>query len=159
MKIEVNQTSPQLWGKLGIAEARTASERLSGDAFKAWVMLALNQDSYIWQGDLEHRTVYELSDRGYLTPVGDVNYLFQPDGEPEDVNVPVEWSRIADLYGSSDQQDLSYVRDKLKSACLDDRMWCWFGGCGITSVSSLGTCWKSEKVRSCCGSTTSHLWT
>lgn len=122
MRVEVNQTNPQLWGKLGVEEARTAAERLSGDGFKAWVLLALNQDGFVWQGDLEPRTVYELLDRGYLTPFGDGNYLFKPDGEPGDVDVPAEWSKIADLYGSSNQQDLSYVRDKLKSACLDDRM-------------------------------------
>lgn len=122
MKIEVNQTNPQLWGKLGIEEARTAAERLSGGGFKAYVLLALNQDGFVWQGDLEPRTVYELADCGYLTSFGDENYLFQPDGEPEDVNVPAEWVRIAELYGSSGQQDLSYVRDKLRSACLDDRM-------------------------------------
>lgn len=121
MKIEVNQTSPQLWGKLGVEEARTASERLSGDVF-TWVMLALNQDGYVWQGDLEPRTVYELSDSGYLTPFGDGNYLFRPDGEPEDSDTPAEWLKIADLYGSSGQQDLGYVREKLRSACLDDRM-------------------------------------
>lgn len=122
MKIEVNQTSPQLWGKLGVEEARTASERLSGDAFKAWVLLALNQDGYVWQGDLEPRTFHELSDYGYLTTLGDGNYLFQPNGEPEDVDVPSEWVRIADLYGSSGRQDLRYIQGKLRSACLDDRM-------------------------------------
>lgn len=122
MKIEVNQTSPTIWGKLGIEEARTASKRLSGDAFKAWVLLALNQDGFVWRGDLEPRTFHELSNYGYLTTLGEGSYLFQPDGEPEDVDAPTEWLRIADLYGSSGQQDLSYVRDKLRSAHLDDRM-------------------------------------
>lgn len=122
MKIEVNQTSPQLWGKLGITETHTAAERLSGDAFKAWVLLALNQDGFVWRGDLEPRTFHELSDYGYLTTLGEGNYLFQPDGELGDVDVSAEWSRIADLYGSSGQQDLSYVRDKLRSAYLDNRM-------------------------------------
>ena len=122
MKIEINQTSLRLWEKLGIEDTRTAAERLSGDSFKAWVLLSLNQDGYIWQGDLEPHTFHELSDYGYLTAFDDGSYLFQPDGEPEDFDIPAEWLKIADLYGSSSQQRLSYIRDKLQSACLDYRM-------------------------------------
>lgn len=122
MKIEINQTSPTLWGKLGVEETRIAAERLSGDGFKAWVLLALNQDGYIWKEDLERRTFHELSDCGYLTAFGDGSYLFRPDGEPEDFEMPAEWGKIAALYSSSGQQDFRCVRDKLQSACLDDRM-------------------------------------
>lgn len=122
MQIEINQNSPQLWGKLGVTETRTAAGLLSGDGFKAWTLLALNQDGYIWRGDLEPGIVRELADHGYLVLLGNEAYLFQPDGEQEDVDTLDEWSKIADLYGSSGQQDLSYVRDKLKSACLDDRL-------------------------------------
>lgn len=84
MKIEVNQTFPETWGKLGVEEAKLAAERLSGEAFKSWVLLSLNQDGYIWCGDLEYRTRRELSDYGYLLPLDNGNFLFRPDGEPGD---------------------------------------------------------------------------
>lgn len=122
MKIEVNQTFPETWGKLGVEEAKLAAERLSGEAFKSWVLLSLNQDGYIWCGDLEYRTRRELSDYGYLLPLDNGNFLFRPDGEPGDSDTPAEWEKIAGLYGSNSRQDWSYVRDKLKSAYLDDRM-------------------------------------
>lgn len=122
MKIEVNQTSPTIWGKLGVEETKLAAERLSGGAFKAWVLLALNQDSYTWIGDLESRTLHELADYGYLIPFDDGNYLFRPDGEVEDSDTPAEWGKIAELYGSSSRQDFEWVRSKLTAAYLDDRM-------------------------------------
>jgi len=122
VKVKVNQTSPTLWGKLGIVETRVAAERLSGDAFKAWILLALNQDGYVWCGDLEPRTFQELADYGYLLPLEGGNYVFLPDGETEGYDIPAEWGKIAGLYGSSGQKDLSYVRDKLKTACLGDRL-------------------------------------
>ena len=122
MKIEVNQSHTEPWGRLSIAETKLAAERLSGDSFKTWVQLALNQDDYVWCGDLEPHTLQELADYGYLTPFDGGNYLFRPDGETEDSGIPAEWSKIAGLYGSSGQQDLFWVRDKLKSAYLDDRI-------------------------------------
>lgn len=122
MKIEVNQSNAEPWGRISVAEAKLAAERLSGDSFKVWVLLTLNQDGYVWRGDLERRTFQELSDYGYLIPLQGGNYLFRPDGELEDCDIPVGWEKIVSLYGSSSQQDLNYVRDKLKSACLDDRI-------------------------------------
>lgn len=122
MKIEVNQNSPETWGKLGVGETKLAAERLSGDGFKAWVLLSLNQDGYVWCGDLEPRTFRELADYSYLIPFQDGNYLFRPDGEAGDTDTPVGWDKIVELYGSSSQQGLNYVRDKLNVACLDDRI-------------------------------------
>lgn len=122
LKIEINQTSPATWGRLGIEETKIAAERLSGDSFKSWVLLALNQDGYAWSGDMERRTFQELSDYGYLIPLQGGNYLFRPDGEPEDCDIPVGWEKIVSLYGSCGQQDLSWVRNKLQSAYLDGRI-------------------------------------
>lgn len=85
-------------------------------------MLSLNQDGYVWCGDLDSRTFRELADYSYLIPLDDGNYLFRPDGESGDSSIPAEWNKIAGLCGSSGQQDLNYVRDKLKSAYLDGRM-------------------------------------
>jgi len=122
MKIEVNQNHPELWGKLGVQEARTAVEKLSGDSFKQWVLLALNQDGYIWSGDLEPRTFHELTDYGYLLPLDNGNFLFLPDGEAGGYDIPAEWGKITGLYGSTGQQDLFYIRNRLKAVCLDDRL-------------------------------------
>lgn len=122
MKIEVNQSNTEPWGRLSVEETKLAAERLSGDSFKTWVLLTLNQDGYVWCGDLEPRTFQELADYSYLIPLQGGNYLFRPNGEAGDIDTPAEWGRIAELYNSSSQQDLNYVRDKLKSACLDDRM-------------------------------------
>lgn len=122
LKIEINQTSPATWGRLGIKETKLAAERLSGESFKSWVLLALNQDGYAWSGDMERRTFQELSNYGYPTPLQGGNYLFRPDGEPEDCDIPAGWEKIVSLYGSCGQQDLSWVQNKLQSVCLDDRI-------------------------------------
>ena len=106
MKIEINQNHPALWGKLGVEETHTAAERLSVGSFKAWVLLALNHDGYVWCGDLEPHTLQELMDYGYLLPFDDGNYLFRPDGETEDSDIPAEWGKIAKLYDSSSRQEL-----------------------------------------------------
>ncbi len=122
MKIEVNQTSPILWGKLGIQETRAAAEKLSGVGFKTWVMLSLNQDGYVWSGDLEPHTIQELVDYGYLYPLNDGDYVFLPDGDAGEYDIPAEWGKIAGLYRSNKQQDLYYIKGKLDAVGLADKI-------------------------------------
>lgn len=121
MKIEVNQSNAEPWGRLSVEETRLASKRLSGEAFKIWVSLALNQDGFMWCGDLEASTRRELSDYGYLFQLDDGNYLFRPDGEVEDADIPAAWEKIIELYGPNSRQDWIHVRNKLQAAYLGDR--------------------------------------
>lgn len=122
MRIEVNQSNAEPWGRLSVEDTKLAASRLSGDGFRSWVLLALNQDGFVWCGDLEPRAFQELLDHNYLIQLQEGNYLFRPDGDAGGIDTPAEWDKIAELYGSSGQQDLNYVRTKLESVCLDDRI-------------------------------------
>ena len=56
-----------------------ASNNLSGDAFKVYVVLSLNQPGYIYRSEISESVVSELRDRGYLV---------QGEGEMVFCNVP-----------------------------------------------------------------------
>lgn len=123
MKIEVNQPeSSGPWGRLTVADTRLAADRLSGGSFKIWVQLALNQDGFVWSGNLEPRTVRELESHSYLTPLSTGGYLFRPDGEPGDMDARAEWEEVVKLYGSGNRQAYVSIRAKLAAAHLEDQL-------------------------------------
>lgn len=102
------------WGRLSVDDARAAADRLSDYAFKVWVLLALNQGGYVWEGDLDTRTIDTLFEHGYLVELNDDAMIFDASGDARELAPPPAWEEIAYLYGRETLQDYLYVRDKLK---------------------------------------------
>lgn len=121
MKIKIKQSKREPWGRLSIEDTRTASRTLSGDAFKVWVELALNQNGYIYQGVVDSGLTQELVDAGYLSAAGANSFLFDVGGNMQEASVPESWLRIAELYRVSGADDYQYVLGKLVSTTLEDR--------------------------------------
>ena len=102
----------QPWGRLSIADTKNAADILSAQSFRAWILLALNQDGYRWTGELEPEVTRELGRRGYLVPLDDGNMIFDPSGDAVATTVPTEWQELSRLYGVGGM-DYRAVADKL----------------------------------------------
>ena len=120
MKIEIKQSLRSPWGRLNIEDTKIASKTLSGDAFKIWVELALNQDGYIYHGAVGRDLLQELETSGYVTPTGTDSFLFDAGGGAKEVNIPESWLKVAEFYGAGDIADYQYVLNKLTSIALED---------------------------------------
>lgn len=121
MKIKIEQSSREPWGRLSIEDTRTASRTLSGDAFKLWVELALNQDGYTYKGVVDRDLAQELVDTGYMYATDTNSFMFNVSGNAKEINVPESWSRLAELYGVNRADSYRYVLSKLSSVSLDSR--------------------------------------
>lgn len=121
MKIAIKQSPREPWGRLSIEDTRNASRILSGDAFKVWVDLSLNQDGYTYQWNLCSDIVQELTDNGYMAITGKDSFVFNAGGNTEAIKVPPAWIKITELYGTGDVNDYQYVTNRLASLTLADR--------------------------------------
>lgn len=121
MKIKINQSLREPWGRLNIDDTRTASKTLSGDAFKVWVELALNQNGYIYQDMIDCDILQELVTSGYISSTGADSFLFDAGGGAKDVTIPESWLRVAEMYGVNGIADYQYILNKLNSVSLDDK--------------------------------------
>lgn len=106
-----------------------AMSRLSGEAFKLWVRLALNQDSYVSTLDSGKfdRELSELLDVGYIIATDSAMLLFVEDGDYDDAqeNRPLQWGEVYSLYNMTmrnSEQDLEYVKERLTATGLEDEV-------------------------------------
>ena len=103
-------------------------ELLSGDAFKLWVRLCLNQNGQIRKLDADRYPgeFDELFRFGYLRSGSSCDTIFTDDatepGEAERINLA--WYDICTLYGKRLMDcsgDFAFVNRRLKEACLTDQ--------------------------------------
>jgi len=124
VKIEINHTLTlkEPWGRLSIEDAAAASSVLSGAAFKKWVELALNQDAYIWTGELDRSVKDQLITHNYLFSLDNGDYVFESGGNAAEMDVSESWKQIVELYGSGNsKRDYRYVYDKLGTMALENK--------------------------------------
>lgn len=129
VKVEIRKArSDNLWGKLDI-KATMAAMGLSGEAFKLWVRLALNQDGFISTIDRGqfNSELSELLDAGYLIASDSAMLLFIEEGGCDNVqeNQPLQWDEVYSLYNKTvrnTEQDLEYVTERLTIASIEDEL-------------------------------------
>lgn len=88
------------WGRLSVLATQKAAEKLSGDAFKLWTLLAINQHEYSYRLDITPElsgAVDELEDAGYLVFRAE-SIIFFEDAVVEECMLPMQWLSIYDSY-------------------------------------------------------------
>ena len=111
------------YGMVSIADLKAAADHLTDSGFKAWALLALNQNGYRWNGELSHSVASELERWGYLVPLDDGNNVFCPSGdvEGEAPGYPAAWTAIAELYGVP-ESEYSRIANRLKDYHLLEKV-------------------------------------
>lgn len=104
-------------------DLKAAADHLTDSGFKAWTLLALNQNGYRWNGELSHSVASELERWGYLVPLDDGNNVFCPSGdvEGEAPGYPAAWTAIAELYGVP-ESEYSRIANRLKDYHLLEKV-------------------------------------
>lgn len=102
------------YGQVSIADLTSAADHLSDSGFKAWVLLAMNQNGFRWNGELSHSVASELERWGFLVPLDDGSNIFCPSGDADGGahGFPAAWTKIAELYGVH-ESEYSRIANKL----------------------------------------------
>lgn len=100
---------------MNVEAVNIAMKNLSNEAFKLYIILNLNQDNYIYKGNINIDTLDELKLNGYIKD--DVFYELS-------VNTTVideRWSKILSLYDGSTTANILYIQDKIEKVNLTDQ--------------------------------------
>lgn len=120
MKITVCQTPKTPYAKLNIEDTIAAADTLTGGTFKTWALLAINQDGFVWTGELGDAAKNELAEHGYLSPSGD-GFVFHVSGGGESA-IPEAWKNIVGLYPGWTMRDVRNVLSRLNDIFAADRV-------------------------------------